>query len=160
MRRMFWSAWAGVLVGLGVPTAAQADLLDTFRRLDLRSLSPTPLVPTVVPAHLRPIDNTITQSPSIRRSGYSLRLVHYTSAGPDAVLALSGGDYLSMKAALRDHRGEKHKSLRVRGRRAFLFKKYGNRELIWSEGGRVFDLASGTPRKVSVAEMQATAAGL
>ncbi len=160
MRRMLWPACLVALGALMLPAVARADLLDTFRRLDLRSLNPAPLVPTVVPPRLRPIDRTITQSPTVHRRAYAVRLVHYTDAGPDAVLALSGGDYPSMKAALRDHRGEKHRSMRVRGRHAFFFNKRGDRHIVWSEGARVFDLVSGTPRKVSVAQMRATAAGL
>lgn len=157
MRRMLWLACAGALIA---PASASADLLDSFRRLDLRNLHPAPLVPTMVPPIMRPLDSTITNSPTIHRSAYALRLVHYTPAGPDAVLALAGGDYRSTKAALRDHRGEKRRSLRVRGRRALLFTAHRERDLIWSEGGRIFDMGSGTPRKVSVAQMRATAAHL
>jgi hypothetical protein len=157
MRRMLWLACAGALIA---PASAHADLLDTYRRLDLRSLTPAPLVPTTVPPIMRPIDSTITTFPTRRRSAYGIRLVHYTPNGPDAVLALSGGDYKNMAAARRDHRGQRHRSLRVRGRRALLFTSHGDRELVWREGGRVFDMGSGTPRKVSVAQMRATAAGL
>jgi hypothetical protein len=158
MRRVPGLSSVIVLAALLSPATANADLLDTFRRLDLRGLSPAPLVPTKAPAALTPFARLIEQAPSLRRSGYALRLTDRVPA--TAVLVLSGGDYRNMKAALRDHRGERRRRTRVRGHRGFLFTHRELRELVWSEGGRIYDLGSGTPRKVSVAGMRATAASL
>src|SRR4051794_15589727 len=107
MRRMLWPVCAGVIAGLSAPTAASAGgVLDTFRRLAERGLSPAPLVPTTAPPSLRPVDRTLEGVPSSRRSGYGVRL-----AGRNAIIAISGGDYANMKAARRDFKGYRTRSI-------------------------------------------------
>jgi hypothetical protein len=162
MRRVFWLACAGALTGLIAPVSAGASVLDVFERLDGRGLSPAPLVPTTAPALLRPSDSTLDLGPGRRRSGYALRLAHYTPAGPDAIIAIEGGDYRNVRAALHDYRGDRRRSIRIRGRRGYLLTQRGGEErhLFWSEGGRVYHVGTGTPRKVSVRQLRATAAGL
>ena len=73
------------LGALAAPAGSSADVLDTYRELAARRLSPAPLVPTTVPPSLTPLDRTITPSPSRRRSGYALRLVN---GGSDAIIVL------------------------------------------------------------------------
>jgi len=163
MRRMFWLASVGLLAGLIAPVGAGASVLDVFERLDARGLSPPPLVPTTVPRVFRPIDNTIDRSPARRAAGYAVRLAHYTSFGPDAIIAIDGGDYRSISAALRDYRGNRRRSIRIRGRHGFLVTSRGSpvqRDLFWSEGGRVYHLVTGTPKKVSLRQLRATAEAL
>ena len=114
-----------------------------------------------LPCRLRSIAAADT-APAIRKGGYGLRLVHYTSTGPDAVIALARGDYASMGAALRSFRrgGYKKRSTRIRGKRAYLLTRTRESLIAWNEDGRVFTIATGTPRKVSVSALRATAAGL
>jgi hypothetical protein len=145
--------------------SARADALNTLQDLAQRHLRPAPLVPTAAPRPLDDLGVTLAPSPSRRKSGYGLRLVHSTSSGPDAIIALSRGDYTSMRAALREHRrsGYRVRRTRVRGRRGFLAVRKGDVRdmvLLWREGGRVYWMGSGTPRKVSVRGMRATAAKL
>jgi hypothetical protein len=163
MRRMLWLASSGVLAGLIAPVGAGASVLDVFERLAARGLSPPPLVPTKVPSVFRPLDTTLDRSVARRRDGYAVRLAHYTSLGPDAVIGIDGGSYRSIRAALRDYRGNRRRPIRIRGRRGFLVTSRGGpvvRDLFWSEGGRVYHLVTGTPEKVSLRQLRATAEAL
>jgi hypothetical protein len=160
MRRIL--ALAIVLAGLGVPAAAEADVLDTYQRLASRDLSPAPLVPTVVPPNLRPYDRTVGTAPTRGRRGYSLRIVREGSGGA-AIVVVSGGEYRSMRALLRDHRrlgfGAPERT-RIRGRRGFLLtRRLGPtvRTLAWVENGVVHAVGSGTPRKISLDDLRTTA---
>jgi hypothetical protein len=143
--------------------AARGDGFDTLQRLAKRHLRPAPLVPTTAPAPLSDLGATLSLLPGIGKGGYGLRLVHYTPAGPDAVIALGRGEYASIQAALRDFRrdGYTRRATRVRGRRASLLTRRTRETVIlWSEDGRVYTLATGTQRKVPVSGLRATAAGL
>jgi hypothetical protein len=154
---------AGVIAALAVSSTASADLLKTYQDLSARRLRPAPLVPTVAPRSLAPLESTLSLSGSRRRSGYALRLV---STGPDAVIALEAGAFGTLKAALREETKRssfKAKRTRIRGRAGYLLtRRLGptQRELLWSEAGRVYQLGSGTPRTVSLKDLRATAAGL
>ena len=141
---------------------ARADGFEALQDLAKRHLKPAPLVPTTAPSPLSDLGATLTTAPAIRKGGYGLRLVHYTSSGPDAIIALARGDYASMAAALRSFRrdGYKKRSTRIRGKHAYLLTRSRELLIAWSEEGRVFTIATGTPRKVSVSALRATAAGL
>lgn len=170
MRRMPRSARVTAAVTLlalvSVPAAAEAELLDTYQRLAARQLSPAPLVPTSIPSAFRPIERAPEPGTTIRGRGYAVRLVHQGPAGPDAVIEVSGGEFRTMHALLRERRREGYTSrrrTRVRGRRGYLLtRRLGptTRELAWVERGVVYSLGSGTPRKVSLKDMRSTAAGL
>jgi hypothetical protein len=153
------------LVALGAPAVGSADVLGVYRELAARGLRPAPLVPTAAPPALVPLDRTLTGSPSRRRSGYALRLVHYGDNGPDAIIVLERGAFKTMRAALRDGRrlGFKVRRTRVRGHRGYLLTRHlgpTQRSLVWVEDGLIHTLATGTPRKVSLEQLRATAAGL
>src|SRR3954462_11502089 len=163
MRRMLWPACAGaMMIALAAPVVAGASVLDVFERLAGRGLSPAPLVPTKAPAPLRQLDTTLDGSPARGRKAYAVRLAHYTSSGPDTIIAIDGGEYRNVRAALHAYRGDRRRSIRIRGRRGFLLTQRGGaeRHLFWSEGGRVYHVFTGTPRKVSLRQLRATAAGL
>ena len=167
MRRMRCAAAVSLaLAGLGVPAAAEADVLDAYQRLAARKLTPAPLVPTAVPPSVSPLDRTIAAGPTRGGRGYALRIVHYGRAGPDAVLVVTGGEFRTMRALLRDHRRlgfGSPRPTRVRGRRGYLLtRRLGPvvRTLAWEEGGVVYSVGSGTPRKISLARLRATARGL
>lgn len=150
------------LVALSVPASSSADVLGLYSDLALRRLSPAPLVPTTVPGVLAPLDRNIASFPSRRRSGYGLRMAR---EGPDAIIVLEGGSFKTVKAALRDGRrlGFKARRTRVRGHRGYLLTRHlgpTQRTLLWVEDRRVYTLATGTPRKVSLKQLRATAAGL
>jgi hypothetical protein len=153
----------GILVfGLLAPSA-RADGLETLQALAKRHLRPAPLVPTTAPAPLSDLGATLASGPGRGKGGYALRLVHYTASGPDAVIALSRGDYASMKAALRAYRRDSFtkRTTRVRGRSGYvLTRRARETALLWSEDGRVYIVATGTQRKVSVNALRATANGL
>jgi hypothetical protein len=151
---------------LAAPAAARADGLETLQDLAKRHLRPAPLVPTSAPRPLSELSAALDTAPGRGKRGYGLRLVHYGSYGPDAIIALERGAYRSTRSALRDHRrnGYRVRRTRLRGRRAFLLtRKLGgvrSSALLWREDGSVYLLDSGTPKKVSVRGMRATAAGL
>jgi hypothetical protein len=165
MRRTLGAVACIALVALGAPAGSSADVLGVYQDLALRRLSPAPLVPTAVPRSLDPLDRTMTTSPSRRRSGYALRMVHYGSNGPDAIIVLERGAFKTMSAALRDGRrlGFKARRTRVRGHRGYRLTRHlgpTQWQLVWVEEGRVYTLGTGTPRKVSLKQLRATAAGL
>ncbi len=155
-----------VLAGLFAPAAAGASVVDAYQRLAARNLKPAPLVPTTVPSTLAPADRTITNGTTRGARGYSIRIVHVGRNGPDAVIALSGGEFKTMRALLRDQRRlgfRGRRPMRVRGHRGYLLtRRLGplNRTLAWKEGGVVYWMGSGTPKKVSLAQLRATARGL
>jgi hypothetical protein len=154
---MLWAA--GVIVALAAPEAASADVMSLYQDLSARRLSPAPLVPTVAPRVFGSLDQAMDVLGSRRRSGYGFRLVSRS----DAVIALQAGNSSTLKGALRyDTRffGFKAKRTRVRGRSGYVLTRSGERALLWSEGGRVYEIGSGTPRKVSLKDLRAMAAGL
>jgi hypothetical protein len=156
---------AVLMVVLTTAGSARADILDTYQALARRHLSPVPLVPTTVPRSLEPADQTITRSTSRGRGSYSIRIVHYGVGGPDAVIALAGGEYKTLKAALHDFGTFSYRrhSTRVRGHRGYVLRRkrgVAERWLLWAEGGVIFSIGTGTPRKVSLEQLRATAAGL
>lgn len=150
-----------LLLLLVLTPVARADGLETLQDLAAFHLRPAPLVPTSAPGGLSDLGVTFTDAGRSKR-GYSWRLVHYGSAGPDAIIALSRGDYPSMASALRFFRrnGYTKRSTRIRGRRAYLLKRHRESLIAWIEERSVYTIATGTPRKVSVAGLRATAAGL
>jgi hypothetical protein len=153
------------LAGLSVPAPAGADLLDTYQRLGGRKLTRAPLVPTAVPPALAPIERTIGTGTTRGGRGYSIRIVHDGPNGPDAIIVVNGGEFRSMRALLRDHRrlGFRPAPTRIRGLRGYLLtRRLGpvTRTLVWVEGGVVYSVSSGTPRKISLAQLRSTARAL
>ena len=154
------------LAALGLPAPAGASVLDAYQRLAERRLSPAPLVPTAVPRSVSPIDRTVQNGTTRGGRGYSIRLVHYDRNGPDAIIVVNGGEFRSLRAILRDHRRlgfRAPRRTRVRGRRGYLLsRRLGplTRSLVWVERGVVYSIGSGTPKKVSLANLRSTARGL
>jgi hypothetical protein len=143
-----------------VAPAADAQTLDAFERLTKRTLSPAPLVPTTAPRSLRPLYETLSTTGS--RADYAVRIATPDS---DAIIVLERGVYRSLSAAVRAERrrGLEATTTRVRGRSARLLTRRNGpatRILVWAEAGKVYWLASGTPRKVSLKDLRDTANGL
>ena len=161
IRRICLYVAAGALLGAAAPAPASADVYITFRDLVGRQLSPTPLVPTTAPASLRPIDETIRKFATSSPRGYGIVLAAPPRSRP-AVIALSGGTYRSVSAARKQLRRLKYRarSTRVRSRRGYLLTRTTTRLLLWAEEGRVYTLATNTPRTVSVAGLQEMATNL
>lgn len=148
-----------------VPATARADLLDTYERLADRRLSPAPLVPTTIPRAFAPIERAPEPGTTIRGRGYAVRLVQVGGPGPDAVIELSGGEFRTMRALLRELRRQGYRASRrigIRGRRGYLLTRRGplSRMLAWSERGVVYSLGSGTPRTISLRNLKSTTRGL
>ena len=148
------------LVALSAPAGSSADVLDVYRDLAARRLSPAPLVPTAVPPSLAPLDRTISASPSRRRSGYALRMVD-----DGAIIVLERGVFKTVKATLRDGRrlGFKARRTHVRGHRGYLLTRHlGPTQwmLVWVEDGLVYTLGTGTRGSVSLKQLRATATRL
>lgn len=165
MRRRL-AVTAVALVALTLPAPAGADVLDAYQRLAARGVSPAPLVPTTVPPVLRPLDRTISNGTTRGARGYSLRLVHYSPNGPDAIIVVTGGEFGTMRAFLRAQRQlgfRPPRKTRVRGHRGYLLtRRLGPtvRTLAWVERGVVYEISSGTPRKITLAHLRSTARGL
>ena len=162
MRRTLCALACLAAVALIAPATSSADVLDVYQGLAARKLHPAPLVPTTVPRTVSPLDRTIAPSPSRRRKGYGVRLVHYGPNGPNAIVVLEGGSFKTMKAALADGRrlGFKARRTRVRGHRGYLLTRHlGPTQwlLVWPEGGRIYTLGTGTPKKVPLKQLRATA---
>ena len=144
---------------------AHADGLATLQDLAKRHLRPAPLVPTAAPRPLSDLGVSLSMGSGRGKRGYGLRLAHYTPSGPDAIVALERGAYSSVRAAVRDYRRGRYRvrRTRLRGRRAFvLTRKAGVRGSIifWREDKSVYSIGTGTPKKVSVRGLRATASGL
>ncbi len=159
MRRTLIAVAIG-LAGLVGPAAAGASVVDTYQQLAERGLKPAPLVPTTVPGNLAPIDRTVSLM-GIRR-GYAIR---FQSFEPEAVAVVSGGEYRTLRAALRDYKRQAYgrRPMRIRGKRGYLLtRRLGpdSRFLVWVERGVVHSVGSGTARTVSVANLRSIARGL
>jgi hypothetical protein len=162
MRRTLCALGCLAAAALTAPAVSSASVLDTYQELATRKLHPAPLVPTTVPRTLTPLDRTITSSPSRRRRGYGLRVVHYGRYGPNAIVVLEGGSFKTMKGVFADARrlGFKSRRTRVRGHRGYLFTRHlgpTQWQLAWREDGRIYTLATGTPRKVPLKQLRAMA---
>lgn len=160
MRSVRISALLVAGAALSLPAAAQAaDVLSTYSDLAQENLSAAPLVPTTVPSVFEPIGRSLERGTTIGGRGYGIRLAE---TSPSAVIALSGGEFRSMRAVLREarRRSLRVRSTRVRGHRGRLLTKTGSRELAWVEGGVVYWIGSGTPRTISLRALRRTAAAL
>ena len=156
-RRTLLIALAGALT---ITPAAGAQTFDPYQRLAERDILPAPLVPTTAPRSLRPAYETLTTTSS--RGDYAVR---FENRAQTAIIVLERGVYRSVTAAVRAERkrGFTATSTRVRGRSARLLTRRSGpttRILVWAENGRVYWLASGTPRKVSLKDLRDTANGL
>ena len=100
-----------------------------------------------------------------------MRILHVGAGGTDGVIALQRcqpigsaafGTCTGLAATQRYEvrQGFRSQPTRVRGKPGFLLTRGADRTLIWREDGLVHSLGSATPRKVSVAGLRATAAGL
>ncbi len=120
----------------------------------------------MAPRPLSDLGVSLTTSPGRGKRGYWLRLVHYTSSGPDAVIVVERGAFASVPRAVRAYRrdGYRLRRTRVRGRRAVLLtrKLDGGRSsiLFWREDKSVYSIGTGTPKKVSLRGLRAMASGL
>jgi hypothetical protein len=154
-------ALATAAAAFAFPSPASADYIAVSQKLADRHLRPAPLLPTTAPRSLQTLDATMELSSTRRRSAYAIAMRNaYRSNTIDTVIFLEGGEYKSLRAALHAFRGSRAHSTRVRGRRAYLISAQGVRTLFWSEGGRVYEMGSGTPRTVSLKELRATAEAL
>lgn len=165
--RSVWGLIALTIAVVGGAAAPPTDaaVLDEYQRLAERNLPRAPLVPTTVPAALRPIDSTVASLSTRRRSAYGLRFAREGGPATAAVVALVGGDYSSMAQARRDfvrRQGYTARSTRIRGHAGLALTRRSPREraLVWREGGVVYWIGTGTPRTISAAELRATATGL
>jgi hypothetical protein len=152
MRKLLLTALGLVLAA---PAPAFGQDLYAYEQLAKRDLEPAPLVLTRVPRALAPLERTVSTFGT--RRGYGLRL-----EGTSATLVLTGGVHRTLAGQLREERvrGLRERATRVRGQRAYAFTGPRERALVWRERGRVYWLATGTPRSVSAAELRAAAAGL
>jgi hypothetical protein len=158
-------ALTAALFALAV-AAAHGDGNAALKRLANRHLHPAPLVPATAPPSLSPIDATLRLTRPGRAPGaYALRLIHNGPNGPDAIIALGRGDFKTLRAAVQDaRRASFHvRHARIRGRRGYLMTgRAGGLEwlLAWKEDGQIYEMATGTPKTVSLAQLEATAEGL
>ena len=149
------------ITALVTAAPASADYIRVSQKLAARHLRPAPLVPTTAPRSLAPLDVTLEVAPTRRRSAYALGMRNaFRSSLIDTVIFLEGGEYKTIKAARRDLRGFRVRSTRIRGHRGYLATHRTDRTLLWTEGGRVYEMGSATPRTVSLKELRATAEGL
>jgi hypothetical protein len=145
---------------------AHADGNAALKQLASRHLNPAPLVPTTAPPSLEPIDSTLHLTSHSRAPGaYSLRLIHNGASGPDAIIAMGRGDFATLHAAVLDAKRAslKVRHARIRGRHGYLMTERGGDDgwlLAWKEDGQIYEMGTGTPDAVSLAQLEATAGGL
>lgn len=169
---------AASAVGLATVPAPAAGLAaasgaNAYAELAGRQLRPAPLVPTYLPSAIGPLGNAM-QGYTASGSTYSIRLVHSGASGSDAIVVLdrgrplgyAGRRYRSMRATLALYRKNAYRvrPARVRGRAGYRLTRtlggVGSAFLVWREDGRIYSIGTGTTRKVSLAQLRRTAAGL
>lgn len=139
---------------------------SALKRLAHRHLHPAPLVPATAPPALRPIDSTLQLTSHARtRGAYSLRLFHNAPNGPDAIIALSRGDFNTLHAAIVDAKRASFKVRHagIRGKHGYLMTSTsGDLEylLAWKEDGQIYEMGTGTTDTVSLPQLKATVTGL
>jgi hypothetical protein len=139
----------------------RADIIRVAQKLSARHLRPAPLVPTTAPRSLLTLDATMELTSTRRRSAYAIGITNaFRGDVIDSVIFLDGGEYTSVRAALRDFRGYRVQSTRIRGHQGYLVRRGIDRTLLWVEGGRVYRMGSSTPKTVSLKELRAAAEGL
>jgi hypothetical protein len=170
--RMGLLARAAVLLGLlAVPTAACADDLRFGEYVSLGQLerTPAPLVPIKLPSGLENGQGVGTNLLYGQRgSVYELAYRHITGIETpnqhvDENLVLADHGAVGLAAARRALGPTFATSpTRVRGRRGYALRQRFStvRGLMWAEDGHVYELSTGTPRKVRMGDLRATAASL
>ena len=160
MRRPLCVVACTAVAALIAPATSSADVVTEYQGLAERRLSPAPLVPTHRTPQPGPLDRT-----SRRRRAGAVRATAcgWPTAAQNAIIVLEGGSFKNVKAALPDGKrlGFKPRRTRVRGHRGYLFTRHlGPTQwlLVWPEDGRVYTLGTGTPRKVPLKQLRATAA--
>ncbi len=153
------------------PVAARAEVtvFEAYNDLTPR-LKPAPLVPMAFPAALTPLGEVRVYEGFDAHGHYSLQYsleIPPKRAGGRATLA---GDLLvknfstkSLSKQARSGKRQFHESaVLVRGQKGVLLKAKHTTTLglLWAERGTVYELATGTPKTVSLADLQATAAGM
>jgi hypothetical protein len=151
---------------------AVVPVFNVSQELLEQRVTPAPLVPTYVPPRL---GGGFIEPGFAQGKVYSMRMLHAGPGGTDGVIALQRcapigraafGTCTGLAATRREYvrQGYRSRASRVRGRRGFLLSRKGtggpNRWLIWREDGLVYSIGSGTPRKVSIADLRATATRL
>ncbi len=152
---------AALAIGMCLPATAGAEsVLDVYGELAQDEVEPAPLVPIRLPPSLRPIGRTLERFGTIGGRGYGLR---FQGFGPDAVVALRGGEFRTMKGLLGESRrqGYTRSRTRVRGHRGYLLRRAApGYALAWSERGVAYEIGTGTPRSVSLRQLRAMAKDL
>lgn len=162
-------AFASVLLAAPAYGAA-LPVLDVSEQLIEEQVAPAPLIPTYVPPAMAR-GRAFIESGWARGRVYSMRILHVGARGTDGVIALQRcapvgsaafGTCTGLAATQRYEvrQGFRSQPTRVRGKPGFLLTRGPDRTLIWREDGLVHSIGSATPRKVSVAGLRATAAGL
>jgi hypothetical protein len=158
-------------VGLALAPAGASGVIDVWHAYaDLTTLKPVPLVAMNFPAALGPVGEIEIDNGIEGHGRYSLLFSHVIPAkhpggrpGLAGNLLLKSFGAVSLAKEARLSKPLYHVShATVRGHRAVLIK--GRHKptvgLIWSEGGSLYALGTGTPKTVSVAELQQTATAL
>ena len=147
-------------LSLVAPCSAAADVQTLFQSLADQQLRSAPLVPTTAPPSLSPIGDFIETFD--QRRGYGIRMVAAKRGRLYAIVTLQGGQYPSVRRALRAFKSSKFRvrSTVIRGRRGYLLKRARDRALLWAEDGVVLYMFTTTSKTVSLNELRATAAGL
>src|SRR5262249_54057335 len=88
--------------------------------------------------------------------------VHYGPAGPDAVIAFTGGNWEKLGAALREQRHFGFKAVRTRipGHARHALQRGPARGPLWGEGGRGYWMGRAPPQTTPARELRLAAANL
>ncbi len=169
----------GLTTSVSVPAGAQAQgatlaLFPVSERLIEEGVAPAALVPAYVPPLMGGPHGFIEPGWAQGRV-YSLRILNQPPRGAEGIIALQRCAPIGSAAfgrctglaATRRHfvrQGFRAAATRVRARPGFLLTGKGprgpERWLIWREDGLVYSIGSGTPARVPLGQLRATAAGL
>jgi hypothetical protein len=160
-RAVLFALATALTATLGAAPLARADVLSALQDLAERPVHPAPLIPTRLPTRFGPLaDVLVERGAAIRGGGYSLS---FARRGTRTQMVLVRGDYPSVRALHRRRAGlDRVRPMRVRGHKGELRtdRHGGGLDLVWTERGRVYELASPSKGKLSAKDLLAAAKSL
>jgi hypothetical protein len=153
-----------VLAAIGAQSADAGGAFDTYQTLGGRRLSPAPLVPVSLPPSLGALATSPLDYAPEPHGGYYLSFKNLaTDRAHLALLLIKRNAMKSLSAERRTVRSIAGvRATHVRGHAGLLltYRFEPLVALVWNEDRRLYEVATGTPRTISLGQLRAAAARL